>query len=96
MKSMDFSAAEALARAEVNRLGDGVGVEFGLMADRTLEVEAGWVFFFNTVEFIQTRNRSAALAGNGPIYITTSGVLHHLPSAAPWEAALKELQGQST
>ena len=50
----------------------------------------------NTVEFIQARNRSAALAGNGPSFVTASGVLHHRPSATPWEAALKELQGQST
>jgi len=34
----------------------------------------------NTVEFIQTRSRSAALAGNGPIYITISGVLHGSPT----------------
>ncbi|WP_346948732.1 YrhB domain-containing protein [Dyella sp.] len=96
MDPLDFHAAEALARAEVNRLGEGVGTEFGLMTDRTLAVESGWVFFFNTVEFIETGNRSAALAGNGPIYITTSGVLHRLPSATPWEAALKELQDQAT
>jgi len=34
----------------------------------------------NTVEFIQARSRSAALAGNGPIYITTSGVFQGSPT----------------
>jgi len=94
MELLDINAAEALASAEVSRLGDGVGIEFGLITDKTLAVESGWVFFFNTVEFIKTRNFSATLAGNGPIFVTTSGVLHHLPSATPWEVALKELQGR--
>lgn len=95
MDALDFVAAEAIARAEVTRLGDAVGIEFELMSDRTRAVESGWVFFFNTAEFIRTRSTSAALAGNGPIFVTTRGALHHLSSATPWEPALKLLQDRS-
>lgn len=59
------------------------------MEKETKEVEGGWVFFYNSRDFVRTRNPLDALAGNGPIFVSRRGVLTELPSAIPWEGALR-------
>ncbi len=91
MPSLSFQAAAVLARARVELLAQAVGDQFELLSDLTKETEKGWVFFFNTVEFVRTRNPASALAGNGPILVTREGVVHELPSAIPWEVAVRHI-----
>ena len=90
MPNLDFESAVMLARSRVNQLAQAVGDQFDLLLDQTREVEQGWVFFFNTADFVRTRNRMSALAGNGPILVTREGVLYQLPSAIPWEDAVRK------
>jgi len=91
MPSLSFQAAAVLARARVELLAQAVGDQFELLSDLTKETEKGWVFFFNTVEFVRTRNPASARAGNGPILVTREGVVHELPSAIPWEVAVRHI-----
>lgn len=56
-----------------------------LMLERTIEFELGWVFFYQTKEFIETRDRMKALIGNAPIIINkktgeikVTGTAHHI------------------
>ena len=90
MPNLDFESAVMLARSRVNQLAQAVGDQFDLLLDQTREVEQGWVFFFNTADFVRTRNPMSALAGNGPILVTREGVLYQLPSAIPWEDAVRK------
>lgn len=91
MSKLDVAKATDLALARINQLALSVGDRFELLSDQTKEIEQGWVFFFNTVDFIRTRNPIHALAGNGPILVTREGIVHELPSAIPWEEAVKEI-----
>ena len=91
VNNLSFDEIQEFARAEVWRLGNAVGDEFELMLDRTAEVTLGWVFFFNSAEFIRTREITSSLAGNGPIFVSREGVIHHLPSRIPWQEALQQL-----
>lgn len=93
MHSLNLESASALARQRIDRLAQAVGDQFEILSDSTREIEHGWVFFFNTADFVRTRNPASALAGNGPILVTDEGVVYQLPSAIPWEDAVEQILG---
>jgi hypothetical protein len=88
---MNISAeqAKALVEETVSSLGAVCGDEFGLMNDKTITANEGWVFFYNSKDFIETGDPRDALAGNGPIFVDRNGVVRELPSAIPWEIAIR-------
>jgi hypothetical protein len=91
MPTLNRESAIALARQRINQLAQAVGDQFEILSESTREIEQGWVFFFNTADFVRTRNPASALAGNGPILVTREGIIHELPSAIPWEVAVKQI-----
>jgi hypothetical protein len=91
MGSINRETASALARDRVNQLAQSVGDQFEFLPDSPKEIEQGWLFFFNTADFVRTRNPASALAGNGPIFVTRGGVVHELPSAITWQDAVRHI-----
>ncbi len=89
----DFSRERAIALVceRIDQLATSVGDQFEILSESTQEIERGWVFFFNTVEFVRTGNPASALGGNGPILVTREGAIHDLPSAIPWEDAVRQI-----
>lgn len=83
--------ATEVARARVNQLAKSLGDELEVIAELTKEVDLGWLFFYNTAEFLRTRNPVDALAGNGPLLVTREGDIVELPSAISWERALAQI-----
>jgi hypothetical protein len=62
--------ARALVEAEINQPdpdGDRGAVE--IVDESTLERSWGWVFFYQSAEYLRTGNVSAALAGNAPYIV---------------------------
>jgi uncharacterized membrane protein YjfL (UPF0719 family) len=57
-------------------------------------VKDGWIFFYDTTEYIHSDNPSHALAGNGPILVSRNGRVAPLSSAIAAREALKQLDGQ--
>ncbi len=45
------------------------GYQLKVDTEQTVEKSFGWVFFYNTREFIESGNIIYALAGNGPIIV---------------------------
>jgi len=88
---MSPDEALALAEAEVTKIGMACEEDLMLSGQR-VEVDEGWVFFYNTREFVETGNLSSQLAGNGPIFIDCDGRIHALPTSVPWEVALQKLR----
>jgi hypothetical protein len=88
---MSLDKAKVLAEEIVATLGSASGDDFALIVDKTIEVNEGWIFFYNTREFIETGNFNSRLAGNGPIFVNRNGVVRNLPSAIPWEVAISSL-----
>jgi len=86
---MSPDKAQLLAEEAVAALGSASGDDFALISDRTVEVNEGWIFFYNTREFIETGNFDSCLAGNGPIFVNRNGVVRNLPSAIPWDVAIR-------
>lgn len=92
MSSLDRESAISLARDRVDQLAQVAGDQFEILSDCTKEIDQGWLFFFNTADFVRTRDPLSALAGNGPILVTRDGVIYELPSAIPWEEAIRHIQ----
>lgn len=92
MTILNRETALSLARERIDQLAQAAGDQFEILVDSTKEIEQGWVLFYNTADFVRTRNPTSCLAGNGPIYVTREGVIHELPSAIPWEEAVKLLK----
>ncbi|WP_158568737.1 MULTISPECIES: YrhB domain-containing protein [unclassified Duganella] len=91
MSSISDSNALKVAEAKVHELGAASGDEFEILHAETREVEQGWVFFYNSADFVQTRNPLSALAGNGPILVLRDGRVAVLPTSMPWQEAVTQL-----
>jgi hypothetical protein len=60
-----YADAKRLATEYVSTLGDRTGV-ITAVAPKPY----GWIFFYNSAEFVRTRNRQKAWFGNGPFVIS--------------------------
>lgn len=89
--NISMSEAEALAGELVVRLSAASHDDFVLVREKTVATDGGWVFFYNSREFIETGDPISALAGNGPIFVSKKGELRQLPSALPWEQAIRSI-----
>ena len=87
---MTISLIQAVSQVReiVKAFGRANGDAYDIIEAETIDTGTGWVFFYNSVDFIQTQNPLSALAGNGPIYIDKSGCVQQLSSAIPWQEAL--------
>lgn len=84
-------AATALAREQIEKLQWDAGCAQSIRPELTTETANGWVFFYNSEEFISTRVPSAALAGNGPIFVNPDGEVHLLGAHLSWEEQVANL-----
>lgn len=91
MGAITREAAFEIARREVARLASNAGDSFELLPDETQDTGAGWVFFFNSSDFVRSGNPVDALAGNGPLLVLHDGQVHHLSSSVSWQEALKQI-----
>ena len=85
--------AEAVALAVINRLDpywpDRPPHVITLVTPHRL----GWLFYYQSEEYIRTGSVSAMLAGNGPILVSGSdGSYIAVGTAAPFEARLLEAE----
>ncbi|MGE0469705.1 MAG: YrhB domain-containing protein [Nitrospira sp.] len=94
MSQIDEAQAFQLAQARINQLAVASNDRFVIISDYTEEINEGWVFFYNSEDFVRSGNLSDALAGNGPILVTRQGVIYELPAAIPWQKAVEELRLQ--
>jgi hypothetical protein len=89
---VNASEARQIAAERVREIERDAGCKLELLDLSTVQVKQGWVFFYNSAEFIRTGNASDALAGNGPLFVALDGRLTELPSSKPWQRALEELK----
>jgi len=85
--AISFDQAKAVAERKMRAIADAVNDEFVIVDHET--IDKGWLFFYNSKDFIETGNYLSSLAGNGPIFVERSGAVQVLPSAIPWQVALR-------
>lgn len=66
---IDHATARALALTKIQQIWSIKDDEPSILDDATREEDFGWVFFYNTRRFHQTREYRFRLAGNGPIVV---------------------------
>ena len=84
MKEMDVDAAREVANGLLTRLSSELGDALELLPEETKAVHSGWVFFYNSADYVRTGNAVDALAGNGPIFVSRDGCVRLLDSADDW------------
>jgi len=95
MDTLNRGAALRIAQAKVDELGRMAGDEFQIVTAETKELKQGWLFFYNSADFVRTRDTMFALAGNGPILVLRGGQVAMLPTAVPWQEAIGQLSDAS-
>jgi hypothetical protein len=84
--SITREQAQDLASGKVRELARDAGDDFAIAPAETVQREEGWLFFYNSRDFVETGDPLSALAGNGPILVTTSGEVREISSAVGWNA----------
>lgn len=88
---IDFQKAQAQATQKMRDIAGSAANEFAIQHEHTKKTKSGWVFFYNTIQYIETRDPMYMLAGNGPIFVSKEGELAVLPSSKPWQEFVEEL-----
>lgn len=66
-----------LVNAYLAKIQKGRSYEISIVHDQTLEEDFGWVFFYNTKQYIESGDIEWALGGNAPLIVDRdSGALH--------------------
>jgi Immunity protein 35 len=64
-----------------------------LMEEETIEKDFGWVFFYNSKEFLEDHNLSYQLAGNSPIIVDRQdGSVHKTGTAHSIDYYIREYE----
>lgn len=88
--TINRNAALKIAEARVLALGAAAGDTFQILPSETRELEHGWLFFFNSADYVRTHDPMFALAGNGPVLVRRTGQVAMLPSAAAWQDMIND------
>lgn len=69
-------------------------VECAILDSETIETEWGFVFFYQSKQYVETGDFSAALAGDAPLVVLKeTGDIYAMGTAEPVDDYLKELEG---
>jgi len=93
MQKITKNEAIQAAKTHVDLLAIKAGDCFELLLDETIELDRGWIFFYNSCEYVSSRNDIDSLAGNGPLFVSNDLIVYDLPSSISWEKALENLIG---
>ncbi|NZA27721.1 hypothetical protein H0E84_15170 [Luteimonas sp. SJ-92] len=78
--------ARHLVRSQLKGCTAEIGCEVEIIDSATLERPLGWVFFYQSREFLLTGNSSSRLAGNAPLIVNRhSGRISVTGTAEPVE-----------
>ncbi len=89
---MDRERAQSIADAYLKEIEKNCGLDLAFNPDVVEEHAVGFVFFYNTKAYWETRDFTHALTGNGPLLIRKEdGEVIELPSNQSVEKSLADL-----
>jgi len=90
---IQFDQAQEIALQYLQRMASEIRVPLQIVKVR--EESFGWIFFYQSIEYVQTENFSAMLAGNAPFLIDRDTAnLHVLGTAHPVSFYIQEYAAQ--
>lgn len=71
--------------------GTDGALDYRILDDQTLEIDFGWIFFYQSKRFLETRDLGHAIAGNAPVIVDRrDGSVHSTGTAYPVEHYVQE------
>jgi hypothetical protein len=90
---MDQDTAKQAVLKYLNAKYPVPGDELVILDERTRATPYGWVFFFNSRRFVETRDVLLALGGNGPIvFERDTAAIVELPSHSPPDEVIRHYE----
>ena len=90
---MNLAEARSIAASHLERIQAECPVEIAFNDDVTEEHEIGYVYFYNSKRFWETRDFTQSLAGNGPLLVKKQSGDHViLPSHQSVRRSHRELE----
>lgn len=74
---IERNQARILAREKIDEIERSGSVPLGINAES--QHEAGWVFYYNSMKFIETGDFHQMLGGNGPVVVLHAGEVLIVP-----------------
>jgi len=92
---INLNQAMEIAQAYLNDLQRDMGIPIQIV--KTREESFGWIFFYQSKEYLDTENFSAMLAGNAPFIVDKERAnVHVLGTAHPVDFYVDEYVRQQT
>lgn len=90
---IDYEKAKKIAQNRLNEDYSKKTYEVQIIEDVTIEEDFGWVFFYNTKDFITTGDVYHALGGNAPMIVTRKeGDIYFTGTAYPAKHYIEEFK----
>lgn len=90
---IDKRTAEGIAKSYVSKVRIGRRQDAVLNTQRTLEKSFGWVFFYDSKKYLDTRDYHFRALGNSPLIVDRAdGSLHVTGTARPVEYYIAEYE----
>lgn len=88
---MTEEEAVEIARKILSQSILDTGIDMELVYQDTIRTEKGWIFFYESSDFLRTGNHASLLAGNAPILVRQNGEVIRLPTYQSIEKSLKKI-----
>jgi hypothetical protein len=69
---INIERAKEIALKKVSDIEKKSNVKLALLEDETIEFKYGWIFFYQSEEYVTTGNLNSLVGGNAPILIDKS------------------------
>ncbi|MFN8305885.1 MAG: YrhB domain-containing protein [Ferruginibacter sp.] len=66
---INLEQAKAIAKSKLEEIQSKTNYELMLLEDQILSFEFGWVFFYQSADYIATGNQVSMLGGNAPFLV---------------------------
>jgi len=84
--------AQALAESHISQIA-GRETSFAILDARTVDFPFGWIFFYQSPRYLETREPSEVLAGNAPLIVDRlTGKITETGTAYPLEYYLSRYE----
>ena len=94
---MTYDDARKKVEIYLQKMSGGENYSLVVIEDATIEKNFGWVFFYNSKKYLETKNFSDMIVGNAPILISsTNGELFETGTALPIESYIDNFEKYGT
>ena len=64
-----FQVAQEIVKKRIQEIEKEADIPLAIIEEATVEFEYGWVFFYQSEEYVRTGNEDALVGGNSPIIV---------------------------